>query len=86
MDIFKYFYTGIKSISIGTIKIIWYFVYGIYNVVTIFPKYFIYGIMAIFGNKDNKKRIHNKKISFIMMGLSVIVYLICVFYISRWYV
>ncbi len=86
MDIFKYFYTGIKSISIGTIKILWYFVYGIYNVITIFPKYFIYGIKTIFGKKDNKKRIHNKKVSFIMMGLSVLVYLICVFYISRWYV
>ena len=29
---------------------------------------------------------HDKKISFVLMGLSVIVYLICVFYVSRWYV
>lgn len=88
MDIFKYFYNGIKVICNGTIKFIWFFIYGIYNVITIFPKLLIYGIKGIFGKKNNKEKkgIHNKKISFIMMGLSVIVYLICVFYISRWYV
>ncbi len=88
MDIFKYFYSGIVSISKGIIKLAWYFIYGIYNVITIFPKYFIIGIISIFSKKEkrSKRAVHNKKISFAMMGLSVVVYLICVFYISRWYV
>lgn len=86
MDIFKYFYFGIKSIFIGIYKFIWYFIYGIYNVITIFPKYFVLGIMAIFGKKEKKKKIQNKKLAFAMMILSAFVYLICVFYISRWYV
>ena len=85
MDIFKYFYSGIKSISKGTIKIIWYFIYGIYTVITIFPKYFIIGLTTIF-SKKKKKTEYNKKTSFILMTLSLGVYLICVFYISRWYV
>ena len=85
MDIFKFFYLGIITIFKGTGKIIWYFIYGIYNVLTIFPKYFIIGIKHIFG-KEKQKILDNKKISLTMMALSVIVYLICVFYISRWYV
>lgn len=88
MNIFKYFYAGIKAIYKGTIRFIWYFIYGIYTVITIFPKYFIIGIMTIFGkkSKNSKKIIHNKKLSFAIMCLSVLVYLICVFYVSRWYV
>ena len=85
MDIFKYFYSGIKSISKGTIKIIWYFIYGIYTVITIFPKYFIIGLTTIF-SKKKKKTLYNKKTSLVLMALSLVVYLICVFYISRWYV
>jgi len=86
MDIFKYLYLGIKSIFIGIYKFIWYFIYGIYTVITVFPKYFILGIITIFGKKEKKKTVKNKKLSFAIMGLSVLVYLICVFYISRWYV
>ena len=87
MDIFKYFYIGIKAICNGTIKILWYFVFGLYNVIMIIPNFFIYVIISLFGKKNkNIKKATNKKISFIIMGLSVLVYLICVFYISRWYV
>lgn len=88
MNIFEYFYTGIKVIYRGILSFLRYFIYGVYNVITIFPKYFIYGIMTILGkkNKISKIVIHNKKTSFIIMGLSILVYLFCVFYISRWYV
>ena len=86
MDIFKYLYLGIKSIFIGIIRFLWYFIYGTYNVITIFPRFFILGIITIFSKKGKRKPIKNKKLSFIMMILSAIVYLICVFYISRWYV
>lgn len=88
MDIFKFFYLGIKSLAIGTVKFIWYFILGIYNVVTIFPKYFFIGIVTIFSRKEKKKRniLQNKKLSLAMMGLSVVVYLICIFFISRWWV
>lgn len=86
MDIFKYFYYGIKSISKGTIKGIWYFIYGIYTVITIFPRYFIIGITTIFVRKGKKKMVYSKKTVFLLMSLSLTVYLICIFYISRWYV
>lgn len=88
MDIFKFFYFGIIAIFKGTIRIIWYFVYGIYTVITIFPKCFIIAIKSLFRKKEEKAKrtVHDKKIYFVLMGLSVIVYLICVFYVSRWYV
>lgn len=84
MDFFRFFYSGLKTIFKGTINFFKYFAFGIYTVITIFPKYFIIGLLTIFGKK--KRRIQNKKLSFIMMGLSLAVYLISVFFISRWYV
>lgn len=88
MDFFKYFFDGIKAISKGTIKFFYFFGLGLYTVITIFPNYFIIGLTAIFGRKkkSSKKVVHNKKLSMAILGLSVAVYLICVFYTSRWYV
>ena len=85
-DFFKYLYTGFIFLFKGTVKFIWYFIYGIYNVITIIPRYFIIGIICIFDKTKKNKLIYNKKTASLMMGISVVVYLLCVFYISRWYV
>lgn len=81
----------IKKIGIGVVTLFniilalfKYFFIGIYTIITIFPKYFIMGINTIFNGKKNDTIISDKKISTIMLGLSLVVYLICVFLISRW--
>lgn len=82
MNLFKLFYLGVKTIYIGIIKFFWFFILGIYNIITIFPK----SIISLFSKNKVKKKVHNKKVSNIMMGLSVVAYLISIFFISRWYV
>ena len=87
MYFFKTFAYGIVAIFKGIIKFIKYFFIGLFNVITIIPKYFIFGIMALFGKKRYVKTTkQNKIISVCMIGISLTVYLICVFLISRWYV
>lgn len=87
MDFFRIFFLGIVSILKGIINIFKYFFIGLYNVIIFIPKYFIIGIMVIFGKKKKEKRSsENKKLSFAILCLSLSVYLVCVFLISRWYV
>lgn len=87
MYIFKIFILGIISTFKGLISFIKYFFIGLYNIVTIIPKYFIIGIKTIFSKrKKEKPSKENKKLSFAILCLSISVYLVCVFIISRWYV
>lgn len=87
MYFFKVFLLGIVTLFKIFLLFIKYFFIGIYNIITIFPKYFILGIITIFSKKKKTKATkENKFISMIMMGLSLSVYLVCVFLISRWYV
>lgn len=88
MDFFKYLFIGIKAIFKGTIRFLYFLALGVYTVITIFPNYFIIGLTSIFKirKESSKKVVHNKKLSMSILGLSFVVYLICVFYISRWYV
>ena len=87
MEFFKYLYLGIMFILNAIISIIKYFFIGLFNVIIFIPKYFVIGIMFIFGKKKKEKISNeNKKLSFAILCLSLGVYLVCVFIISRWYV
>lgn len=82
---FKIFYQGIVSLIKFAIRIVKYFFIGLYNIITIIPKYFIFGITAIFGKKKKKRGSkQNKKLSWAIVGTTFAIYLVCVFLISRW--
>lgn len=70
-------------IEIKLLKIIFYlikwFIKGLIEIIITIPKYFIKGLIFIFKEKWKKEKFN--KIIFI---LSIIVYLICIFIISRW--
>ena len=55
MELFKNFIISIKYAFIGIFKLFYFFVYGVYTVITILPRYFIIGINSILGkrNKDS---------------------------------
>ncbi len=88
MNIFKMFFIGIFTIFEMVINFIKYFFIGLFTSIIIIPKYFVIGIMYIF-SKDKRSKISNsskrqKKLSFAMIILSISVYFICVFVISKW--
>lgn len=88
MNIIKYFIKGLISLPKIIITIIIHFFIGLITILTIFPKYFFIGLKAIL-KKDktifkNQLKKDNPKKVLIMMILSFIIYLICVFFISRW--
>jgi len=85
MDFFKFFLLGITSIFKGIISSFRYFFIGFINTIIFIPKYFVIGIMVIFGKRKKEKiSKENKNITFTILCLSLIVYLVCVFMISRW--
>lgn len=80
-----YFIKGILAILIGIKNFFKYFFIGFFNIIIIIPKYFILGIKAIFGKKEKKSTSkQNKKLSIAMLCLSMCVYFISVFLISKW--
>ena len=87
MYIFRIFSLGIITLFNCLISFIKYFLIGLTYIITFIPRYFVIGIMTIFGKKkkENTSR-ENKKLSFAILCLSLCVYLVCVFIISRWYV
>lgn len=87
MNIFKLFYTGLITIFKIIINIIKYFLIGTFIIITLFPKYFILGLQVIFKKKKIKKSSkQSKRLSTAIVGLSLTVYLICVFLGTKWYV
>ncbi len=89
MQVMKSFVDGIVFIGKMVFSLIKHFFIGLFVVLTIYPKYFALGMIYIF---DRNKRAQMKQkrgkpiIPFIMMILSLIVYLIMVFVFTRWYV
>lgn len=65
----------------------WFFL-GIYTIITIIPRYLIIGIICIVNPKKGAVLKYKGKpvIPILMMGLTLSVYFICIFYSSRWYV
>ena len=70
------------------IKIVRWFFLGLYTVITIIPKYLITGIICIVDPKKGTVLKYKGKpvIPIVMMGLTLSVYFICIFWASRWYV
>lgn len=64
-----------------------HFFIGLWAVISFFPKYLVLGFLTIFGKK-NYVRKHFKKswFSLLMLIVSVIVYLTCVYFITRRFV
>ena len=83
MYIVKIFGLGSTVLFKAILNLFRYFFIGLYTIITIFPKYFIIGIDTIFSRKKKKINVSDKRISTIMLGLSLTVYLICVFLISK---
>ena len=87
MDFFKLFILGIQSIYLGIIKFFRYFGIGVFNIVTLIPRYFWIGILTIFGKRKRERSSkESKRLSLAIVGTSLFVYLVCVFLFSRWYV
>ena len=75
MNILKYFSTGIRYIISSPFKIVKYFCIGIKSIFLTLPLTIIY--------KITKKE---KKLSNIILLLSLSTYLLCIFILTRWYV
>lgn len=82
MELLKTFYLGLKTIYKNIIRFFWFFILGIYIIITIFPR----SIISLFKKNKNARKNNNKKGANIIMGLSVVAYLISIFFVSRWYV
>ncbi len=59
----------------------------IINILTIIPRYLYLGIKVLFSEEKQKElKIEKKIIPTIIITLSIVTYLICIFILSRWYV
>lgn len=72
---FKYFIIGLKTIITFPFKFIKYFLIGVKTLLLSLPTFLI--------TKFSKSQ---KKIPNLILGLSLITYLLCVFILTRWYV
>ncbi len=65
-----------------------WFLIGLYNVFTIIPRYFYIGLMCLIDPKRGRELTYKGKpiIPMAMLGLTLSVYFICIFFSSRWYV
>ena len=69
------------------VSIFKHFFVGLWYIISFFPKYLVLGILTIFGRKNYIKKKFNKSwFSVLMLVISVIIYLGCVFYITRRFV
>ena len=87
-NILNYFLIGFRALPDIIISIVVHFFIGLKTVITIIPKYFIIGIKYIFSKdksalKREIKQNHNKK-NYFIVGFTFVIYLFCVFIISRY--
>ena len=70
------------------IKLFRWFFLGLYNVITIIPRFFIIGLICIINPKKGEVLKYKGKpvIPIIMLSLTLTTYFICIFITSRWYV
>lgn len=70
------------------LKIFRWFFLGLYDVITIIPRSFIIGIICLVNPKKGATLKYKGKpiIPIITLSLSLTVYFICIFFLSRWYV
>ncbi len=89
-NILKYFFNGLKTVLLFPFFEIKYLSIGIFTIISIIPKYLIIGAKYITEKKDpnNPKQnvLGNKFIPTIIITLSLVTYLLCIFLITRWYV
>ena len=88
--IIHYFTTGLKSIPEISLYIIKYLISGSITILSIIPKYFIIGFKYVTEKKDsnnpNQDVLGIKLIPSIIISLSILTYLLCIFILTRWYV
>ena len=85
--IIKYPIIGIITCISFIFSFIYHFFYGVFIVITIIPKTIIIGIQCIINkNKIIEIKKSKKTIPTIIITLSLISYLICVFILTRWFV
>ena len=88
--IIHYFTTGLKSIPKISLYIIKYLISGSITILSIIPKYFIIGFKYVTEKKDpnnpNQDVLGIKLIPSIIITLSILTYLLCIFILTRWYV
>ncbi len=88
--IIHYFTTGLKSIPEISLYIIKYLISGSITILSIIPKYFIIGFKYVTEKKDpnnpNQDVLGFKLIPSIIISLSILTYLLCIFILTRWYV
>jgi len=78
----KFLYIGEKAIITFIISFIKCFIIGLKVVILTIPKYFIIGILAIFGKRKTKDE--ERIVNWVLVTLALIVYLTSVFLITRW--
>ncbi len=84
---FRIFFLGLQVVGATVCNMFKWLGLGMVTLVTIFPRYLGMLITYLFSKKKRtviKKRVGNPKVPFIMMGLSLSIYLIMVFIFSRW--
>lgn len=65
----------------------WFYL-GLYNVITLIPRYFIIGIICFINPKKGNELKYKGKpvIPIMMLSLTLTIYFICIFISSKWYV
>lgn len=89
MNTLKYFFIGVKSITIFPFYFIKYFFIGLISIISIFPYYIITGLKFLFTKKSSNKeiqKIEKKIIPITVLTLSITTYLLSVFILTRWFV
>lgn len=84
---FKYFLDGLITVGKSIINIFKYFIVGLFNILTIVPRFIALIFIFIFDKKERNKIIKKKKKPFvpaILLLFSLSIYFMCVYTFFRW--